>query len=79
MINENGEFYSQEEFERIFNLKTNFLQFQGIKQAIIAYIKSFNITRFAKKTPLPNDSIKFGTFYEVKKRRQRILHDFKQK
>ena len=34
MINENGEFYSQEEFERNFNLKTNFLQFQGIKQAI---------------------------------------------
>ena len=53
MINENGEFYSQEEFERIFNLKTNFLQFQGIKQAIKAYIKSFNITRFTKKLHYP--------------------------
>ena len=47
-INENGEFYSQEEFERNFNLKTNFLQFQGIKQAMKTYIRNFTITRFTK-------------------------------
>ena len=40
MINDNGEFYSQEEFERNFNLKTNFPRFQGIKQAIKTYIKT---------------------------------------
>ena len=75
MINENGEFYSQEEF---FNLKKNFLQFQDSKQAIKAYIKHFNITRFTKKLHYPIIP-SVGTFYEDKKRRQRILHDLKQK
>ena len=66
MINENGEFYSQEEFERNFNLKANFLQFQGIKQAIKTYIKTSILHGFPNKTSLSNNSSKFGTFYEVK-------------
>ena len=33
LIHENGEFLSQDEFEHTYDIKTNFVQFLGLKQA----------------------------------------------
>lgn len=39
MVNENGEFYTQQEFENKYNIKSNFNQFQGIKEAIKVFAR----------------------------------------
>ena len=59
LIHENGEFLSQDEFEHTYNIKTNFVQFLGLKQAIMAYARTYNIISFSKKlhTPLLPASI----------------------
>ena len=35
LLHENGEFLSQDEFEHTYDIKTNFVQFLGLKQAIM--------------------------------------------
>ena len=60
MLHENGEFLSQDEFEHTYDIKTNFVHFLGLKQAIMAYARTYNIViRFSKKlhTPLLPASI----------------------
>ena len=58
-IHENGEFLSQDKFEHTDDIKTNFVQFLGFKQAIMAYARTYNIISFSKKlrTPLLPASI----------------------
>ena len=48
-IHENGEFLSQDKFEHTYNIKTNFVHFLGLKQAIMAYARTYNIISFSKK------------------------------
>ena len=59
LLHENGEFLSQDEFEHTYDIKTNFVQFLGLKQAIMAYARTYNIISFSKKlhTPLLPASI----------------------
>ena len=53
LIHETGAFLLQEEFERIYNIKTNFVQFLGLKQAIMAYAGTHKITSFSKELHAP--------------------------
>ena len=54
LIAENGEFLSQENFETLFNIKTNFIEFQGLINAIKDYArKQYGITNFTKKLKMP--------------------------
>ena len=39
LVRENGDLCSQDEFERMYNAKTNFIQFQGITNAIKDYAR----------------------------------------
>ena len=39
LVHENGDFFSQDEFEHTFNIKTNFVLYLGLKRAIVAYAK----------------------------------------
>ena len=49
LIYENGEFLLQDEFEHTYDIKTNFVQFLGLKQTIMAYARTYNIISFSKK------------------------------
>ena len=49
MIHENGESLSQDEFEHTYDIKTKFVQCLGLKQAIMAYARTYNIISFSKK------------------------------
>ena len=53
LLTENGDFYSQAVLERTYNIKTNFIQFQGIKQAVKLYGKRYNIRNFTKQLLCP--------------------------
>ena len=66
LISENGEFYLREEFERIYNIKTNFVQYQGIIHAIRAYARSHNIIRFSSKLKLPFIPVNIHLFIKSK-------------
>ena len=66
MISENGEFYLREEFERIYNIKTNFVQYQGIIHAIRAYARSHNIIWFSSKLKLPFIPVNIHLFIKSK-------------
>ena len=68
MISENGEFYLREEFERIYNIKTNFVQYRGIIHAIRAYARSHNIIRFSSKLKLPFIPVNIHLFIKSKQR-----------
>ena len=48
IIHKNGEFFSQNEFENMYNIKTNFVQFLGLKQAIKVFAKNYKILHFTK-------------------------------
>ena len=48
-VHDNGEFFSQDEFEHMFNIKTNFVQYLGLKRAIVAYTRTHSIVIFSKK------------------------------
>ena len=49
LIAENGELLSQENFERPFNAKTNFIEFQGLINANKDYARKHGIINFIKK------------------------------
>ena len=53
LVRENGDLCSQDEFERMHNAKTNFIQFQGITTAIKDYARKHNILHFTKKLKMP--------------------------
>ena len=54
LIAENGKFLSQENFETLFNIKTNFIELQGLINAIKDYArKQYGITNFTKKLKMP--------------------------
>ena len=53
LLIETGDFYSQAILERTYNIKTNFIQFQGIKQALKLYGRRFNIRNFTKQLLCP--------------------------
>ena len=53
LLHENGEFLSQDEFEHTYDIKTNFVQFLGLKQAIMAYARTYNIISFSEKLHKP--------------------------
>ena len=44
LINDNGEFFSYEEFSEILSIQTNYLQYCGTIKAIKAYLKNNNIS-----------------------------------
>ena len=49
LVNDNSEYLSQDEFEHAFNIKTNFVQYLGLKRAIVSYARTHNILTFSKK------------------------------
>ena len=49
LVHDNGEFLSQDEFEHAFNIKTNFVQYLGLKWAIVSYAMTHSILTFSKK------------------------------
>ena len=49
LVHENGDFLTQDEFEHTFNIKTNFVQYLGLKRAIVAYARTHNVISFSKK------------------------------
>ena len=46
---ENGQLVSQEEFESMYDIKTNFIQFQGIMPAIKDFTRKHSVMNFTKK------------------------------
>lgn len=44
LLNENGRFYSKEEFCALYTLDTDFLKYEGVKRAVICYANSIGIT-----------------------------------
>ena len=53
LVHDNGEFFSQDEFEHTFNIKTNFVQYLGLKRAKVSYARTHNILTFSKKLHMP--------------------------
>jgi hypothetical protein len=51
-VNNNGEFYTEAEFKRIFNVKTNFIQYNGCIQAIKMFLR-YNNFQLNKKYITP--------------------------
>ena len=49
LVHENGDFFTQDEFEHTFNIKTNCVQYIGFKRAIVAYARTHNVISFSKK------------------------------
>ena len=49
LLAENGNFYSQTDIERKYNIKTNFVQFQGMIQAVKLYARRNEVENFTKK------------------------------
>ena len=49
LIHENGKFHSQDEFKHTYDIKTIFVQILGLKQAVMAYARTYNIISFSKK------------------------------
>ena len=63
LIHETGAFLLQEEFERfIYNIKTNFVQFLGLNQAIMAYAGTHKITSFSKKNYMHHCCLQIYSF-----------------
>ena len=56
LINDNGEFYSHEEFQEITGINSNTLQYHGTINAIKAYLKDIkiNITHKMKNPLIPS-------------------------
>ena len=52
LVKDNGDFYTELEFKNIFHVKTNFIQYQGIVNAIKSFANKNNIT-FNKKCISP--------------------------
>ena len=53
LLTENGSFYSQNEFENIYNIKTNFIEYQGVMQVVKLYARRKGIDNFNKKLECP--------------------------
>ena len=53
LVHDNGEFLSQDEFEHTFNIKTNFVQYLGLKRAIMSYARTHSILTFSQKLHMP--------------------------
>ena len=53
LLAENGNFYSQTDIERKYNIKTNFVQFQGMIQAVKLYARRNDVENFTKKLEYP--------------------------
>ena len=52
MLGNYGNFYSENEFQQLYNLKTNFLQYNGIIQAIKKYARNLKV-KLNKKMSYP--------------------------
>ena len=64
LVKENGQFLSQVKFENMYNIKTNFIQFQAIKEYAIKH----GITNFTKKSKNDIHSNKYISPYKIKER-----------
>ena len=53
LVHEIGDFFTQDEFEHTFNIKTNFVQYLVLKRAIVAYARTHNVINFSKKLHMP--------------------------
>ena len=53
LLHEQGRLYTHEEFSKTFSIKTNFLNYESVKRAILAYAKEMNIKQFKNKLTLP--------------------------
>ena len=49
LVKENVHLCSQDEFERMYNAKTNLIQFQGMINAIKDYARKHNFLHFTRK------------------------------
>ena len=67
LISENGQLVSQEEFERMYDIKTNFIQFQGIIHAIKNFARKHSVMNFTKKTKNAIYSCKYLFPNQIKK------------
>ena len=54
--------------KKIYNIKTNFVQYQGIIHAIRAYARSHNIIRFSSKLKLLFIPVNIYIVYKIKKK-----------
>ena len=79
LLSENGNFLSQTEIEQTYNIKTNFVQFQGMMQAVKLYLRRNNVENITKKIGVPNYSKQYSSFHKFKERRKRFLYNLKQK
>ena len=69
LIAENGEFISQEHFETLLNIKTNFIEFQGLINAIKDYArKHYGKTNFTKILKMPFIPINISLLIKSKKK-----------
>ena len=63
---ENGNFYSQTDIERKYNIKTNFVQFQEMIQAVKLYARRNDVENFTK-IRISNYSKHNCSFHKIKK------------
>ena len=47
LVYDNGEFLLQDEFEHAFNIRTNFVQYLGLKRAIVSYARTHSMLTFS--------------------------------
>ena len=76
LLAENGNFYSQTDIEAKYNIKTNFVQFQGMIQAVKLYARRNDMENFTKKIEYPIIPNTIALFTELK-RRQNFLYNSK--
>ena len=65
-MSENGNFKLQTEFEQAFNIKTKFVQFQGMIQAVKLYLRRNNVENFTKNG-VPYYSKQYSSFHKIQK------------
>lgn len=66
LITEKGVFYSQAEIELMFNIKINFIQFQGIIQIVKQYAGNYRVN-FTHKLQCPIIPVNLGLFTKSQK------------
>ena len=67
LVRENGHLCSQEEFERMYNANTNFVQYQGIINAVKDFARKYNLLHFTKKLKMPFVPINISFLLKSKK------------
>ena len=67
LVTEKGEFYTETDFKKLYNIKTNFLQFNGITQAIKKFAKNSNIIMKNIKSHYPILPSNISIYYKSTK------------